>query len=261
MSSYETILYDIRGNAAWITLNRPQRRNAINDTLEHEVKDALRRADADENVRVIALTGSPPAFCAGIDLKIHRGRTSKQARAHFEAFYWGFHDTHRALSKPTLAVVNGPAVEAGCTMAYMCDMIIAAESATLSLPAVDRGIVPAYHIVNMPRIIGRYRAFEICFTGDKLSATEAAQLGLINRAVPDAMLQAKAQELIDKLAAKPAAMLKVGKELFYRTMDMDFRAGIRTAADIVALLASFEESKEGFSAFVEKRDADWTGIR
>jgi enoyl-CoA hydratase/carnithine racemase len=259
--SYETILYDVRDQAAWITLNRPEARNAIDDRMESEVKDALRRADADERVRVVALTGTPPAFCAGIDLKRHRGRTPRQARAHFESFYWGFHTTHRGLSKPTLAVVNGAAREAGCTMAYMCDMIVASESATFGLPAVDRGIVPAYHLVNLPRIVGRYRAFEICFTGDALTAGEAARLGLVNHCVPDNELPAQAQRLVDKLAAKPPAMLKVGKELFYRTMDMEFEKGVRTAADIVALLAGYGESTEGFSAYVEKRDADWAGVR
>ncbi|GAA5233200.1 enoyl-CoA hydratase/isomerase family protein [Verticiella sediminum] len=261
MSEYQTIKYETRGLSARITLNRPEVRNAINDQLEAEVKHALRRADADDEVRVIVLTGAAPSFCSGIDLKRHKGRTSREARAHFESFYWGFHTTHRSLSKPTLAVVNGAAREAGCTMAYMCDMIIAAESASFGLPAVDRGIVPAYHIVHLPRLVGRLRAFEICFSGDPISAAEAAQLNIVNRCVPDAELEAQTEAMIERFAHKPKEMLKVGKELFYRLMDMEFEKGIRTAADIVALLASYPESREGFSAYVEKREADWGTVQ
>jgi enoyl-CoA hydratase len=258
MSNYKAIQYEVRESTARITLNRPEVRNAINHDMEVEVKDALRRADEDPRARVIVLTGAPPSFCSGIDLRLHRSRTPREARAHFESFYWGFHTMHRSLSKPTLAVVNGAAREAGCTMAYMCDMILAAESATFGLPAVDRGIVPAYHLVNLPRILGRYRAFEVCFSGDPLTATEAERLGLVNRCVPDAELEAATQQMVERFAHKPAQMMKVGKELYYRLMDVEFEKAIRTAADMVALLASYEESHEGFGAYVEKRDANWT---
>ena len=257
MSQYETLLYDVAGKAATITLNRPHVRNAINHEMEPEVKDALRRADADENVRVIVLTGAGSAFCSGIDLALHRGRTPEATRKHFESFYWGFHTTHRSLSKPTLAVVNGPAREAGCTMAYMCDMIIAAEGATFGLPAVDRGIVPAYHLAHLPRIVGRFKAFEICFSGEPVGAREAERLGMINAVFPDTELKTATDQFVARFADKPAAMIKIGRELFYRTMDMEFEKAVRTVADVVALLAGFRESHEGFGAYVEKRQAQW----
>jgi enoyl-CoA hydratase/carnithine racemase len=257
MTEYETILYDVSGQAANITLNRPHVRNAINHKMEIEIKDALVRADKDDDVRVIVLTGAAPAFCSGIDLSLHRGRTPEETRRHFESFYWGFHTTHRSLSKPTLAVVNGAAREAGCTMAYMCDMIIASESATFGLPAVDRGIVPAYHLAHLPRVVGRFKAFEICFSGEPVAAREAERLGMVNAVYPDSQQLEATASMVARFADKPAAMMKIGKELFYRTMDMEFEKAVRTVADVVALLAGFKESHEGFSAFVEKRPAQW----
>jgi enoyl-CoA hydratase len=257
MPKYETLLYSVGDRVARITLNRPEVRNAINPTMETEVKDALRRADADENARIIVLTGAPPAFCSGIDLRLHRGRSPRQAREHFESFYWGFHTTHRSLSKPTLAVLNGPAREAGCTIAFMCDMILAAESASIGFPAIDRGIVPAYHLVHLPRVVGRAKAFEICFSGDPVSAAEAERLGIFNQVVPDAELEEATQRMVARFTNKSAAVMKVGKELFYRTMDMEMEKAVRTVADVVALLAGFSASHEGFTAYLEKRAPDW----
>lgn len=257
MQSYSTILYSVSGPAATITLNRPEVRNAINHDMEREIKAALVQANEDPAVRMIVLTGAGTAFCSGIDLRLHRGRTPGEARKHFEAFYWGFHTTHRSLDKPTLAVLNGPAREAGCTMAFMCDMIIASDKASIGFPAIDRGIVPAYHLVHLPRIVGRLKAFEICFSGEPTDATEAAQLGIINKVVPHAELAAATEKMIQRFAHKPAAVMKIGKELFYRTADMEFEKAVRTVADVVALLAGMPDSHEGFGAFVEKRPPNW----
>jgi 2-(1,2-epoxy-1,2-dihydrophenyl)acetyl-CoA isomerase len=138
MNTYKTIEYAAGDGRATITLSRPEVRNAINPTMEVEVKEALLRANQDADVRVVILTGAGTAFCSGIDLRLHKGRSSAEARAHFESFYWGLHTVHRSLDKPTIAVLNGPAREAGCTMAFMCDMIVGAESASIGFPAIDR---------------------------------------------------------------------------------------------------------------------------
>lgn len=258
MTDYKTLLYEIDGPAARITLNRPEVRNAINPTMEREVKDALLRANADASVRLIVLTGAAPAFCSGIDLRLHRGRSAVQAREHFESFYWGFHTTHRSLDKPTLAVLNGPAREAGCTMAFMCDMILAAESASIGFPAIDRGIVPAYHLIHLPRIAGRMKAFEICFSGDPISSREAERLGIVNQVAPDAELADATTKMVARFANKSPQVMKIGKELFYRTMDMEMEKAVRTVADVVALLAAFPAAVEGMTAYVEKRKPDWS---
>lgn len=254
---YTAIKYEVRGPQARITLDRPHVRNAINHAMEVEFKDALVRANQDADVRAIVITGAPPAFCSGIDLKLHRGRTSEEARAHFESFYWGFHATHRSLAKPTIVMLNGHAREAGCTIAFMCDMIIAAEGATFGLPAVDRGIVPAYHLVYLPRVMGRVKAFEFCFSGELMRVEEAERLGIVNRVVPAAELEAEVDKAVERFARKSPTVMKVGKELFYRLMDMEFEKGVRTASDVVALMASYPHSVEGFSAFVEKRAPSW----
>ena len=254
---YTAITYEVRGPQARLTLNRPHVRNAINHAMEVEVKDALMRANKDPQVKAIVLTGAAPAFCSGIDLKLHKGRSSLEARAHFESFYWGFYTTHRALEKPTIVMLNGHAREAGCTIAFMCDMIIAAEGSTLGLPAVDRGIVPAYHLAYLPRVMGRVKAFEFCFSGEPMDVAEAERLGVVNRVVPAAQLEAEVDKVVARFAKKSPTVMKVGKELFYRLMDMEFEKAVRTASDMVTLMASFPQSIEGFTAFVEKRPPDW----
>jgi enoyl-CoA hydratase/carnithine racemase len=259
MSAYETILYAVQGYTATITLNRPEVRNAINYAMEQEVKAALLRANEDEAVRMIVLTGAPPAFCSGIDLRVHRGRSAPETRRHFESFYWGLHRTHRSLDKPTLAVLNGPAREAGCTMAFMCDMIIAAESASIGFPAVDRAILPAYHLVHLPRIVGRLKAFEICFSGTPISVREAAELGIINRVVPDSELTDATAAMVARFTNKSPAVMKLGKEAFYRAQDMEFEKAIRTVGDITAIIAGLDDAKEGIGAFIEKREPEWKG--
>lgn len=257
MSTYSTILYERRGSQARITLNRPEVRNAINYEMEQDVKQALRQANAEPGVKIIVITGAPPAFCSGIDLKLHRGRTPSETRAHFESFYWGFHTTHRSLDKPTLAVLNGPAREAGCTMAFMCDMIIAAESASIGFPAIDRAILPAYHLVHLPRIIGRPKAFELCFSGSPISVREAERLGIINHVVPDAELEEATERLAERFINKSPAVMKLGREVFYRAMDMEFEKAIRTVGDVVSIVAGLEDSREGIGAYIEKRHPRW----
>lgn len=255
--TYETLLYEECGNWARITLNRPEVRNAINPLMETEIKAALSRADADPRMRAIVLTGASPAFCSGIDLRLHKGRTPSEARRHFESFYWGLYTIHHSLGKPTIAVLNGPAREAGCTMAFMCDMILAAESASIGFPAIDRGIVPAYHLVHLPRVAGRLKAFEICFSGDPVDALTAERLGIVNQVVPDDELEAATAALVSRFIDKPPSVMRIGKELFYRTMDMEFEKAVRTVADVVALLAGMGDSVEGFTAYVEKRKPSW----
>lgn len=259
MKDYSTILYELRGAQARITLNRPEVRNAINYDMEQEVKHALRRANEDPAARIVVITGAPPAFCSGIDLRMHRGRSPAETRAHFESFYWGFHTTHRSLDKPTLAVLNGPAREAGCTMAFMCDMIIAAESASIGFPAIDRAILPAYHMVHLPRVAGRPKAFELCFSGTPITVTEAERIGIINQVVPDAELDEATEKMVARFANKSPAVMKLGREAFYRTMDMEFEKAIRTVGDVVAIVAGLKDSIEGISAYVEKREARWEG--
>jgi enoyl-CoA hydratase/carnithine racemase len=259
MVDYKTLLYEVKNNAARITLNRPEVRNAINHAMEVEFKDALLRANDDDTAGMIIVTGAPPAFCSGIDLRVHHKRTPVETRAHFESFYWGFHKTHRSLDKPTLAVLNGPAREAGCTIAFMCDMILASESASIGLPAIDRAILPAYHLMHLPRIVGRLKAFEICFSGTPIEAREAEKLMIFNKVVPDADLADETEAWVERFAHKSRAVMKLGKEAFYRGQDMEFEKAIRMVGDVVAIVAGLDDAKEGIGAFLEKRDPEWKG--
>lgn len=255
--SYETIIYEVRGPEARITLNRPHVRNAISMQMVDELQAALMRAKHDPQVRVVVLTGADPAFCSGIDLLENRGKGTLGFRALLEKLYHQLHHIHTTLGKPTIAALNGPLRAAGCTMAFMCDMLIAADTATLGLPEVDRGLLPAYHLVYLQRLIGKPKAFELAFTGEPISAQEALQLGIYNYVVPRSELDAAVEHMVQRLAAKSPLVLKIGKDAFYRCMDVEFGKAIADAADALAILAASSATQEGLDAFAEKRLPEW----
>lgn len=255
--TYNTLTYELRESVAWITLNRPGRRNALTFETAAELEQALLRAGADESVRVVVLTGAGTAFSSGLDLTECRTKEPYDFRLLLEQLYWRLHQAHITLGKPTIAAVNGPARAAGCTMAFMCDMIVAAASATFALPEVHVGLLPAYHLAHLPRVVGKQKAFEIAFAGEPLDAAEAERLGIINRAVPDDKLGEAVDELARKLLKASPQALKVGKDAFYRVMDVEFNKAIQDAADAIVVLASSQVTQEGIDAFAEKRKPAW----
>ncbi|HEY8450360.1 MAG TPA: enoyl-CoA hydratase/isomerase family protein [Bacillota bacterium] len=255
--SFQTIRYERRPPAARIILNRPEVRNAITLQMAEELHAALLAAGADERVRVVVLTGADPAFCSGIDLVDHRGKSTLEFRTMLDTLYRRLQHAHATLGKPTIAALNGPARGAGCTMAFMCDMIVAADTASLGLPEVDRGLLPAYHLAYLPRLIGKPKAFELAFTGDPISAAEAERLGIVNRVVPRVELDAAVDALVARLAGKSPLVMRIGKDAFYRVMDVEFEKAIAIAADALAILAASADTQEGLTAFAEKRSPEW----
>lgn len=258
-SDFNTILYEKRDFWAKIVLNRPEQRNAINKEMAKELNSALRMAGQDDDVRVVMVTGAGTAFCAGIDLKLFSRMNSLEFREFMETFYWEMTDIHYNLTKPTMAVLNGPSLAAGNSIAFSCDMVIASEKARIGYPEINVGLIAAMHLVMLPRILERHKAFELVFTGDAISATEAAHIGLINRVVPHDRLEEEAMELARKLASKSPLVTKYTKQAFYRSLDVEFRKAIADAADILCALFNSEDSKEGLRAFAEKRPPQWQG--
>lgn len=254
------VLYQKIDNIARITLNRPESRNAINWQLTTELNAALRQARADSDVRAIIVTGAGSAFCAGIDLKQLYGKTGIEFRKFMETFYWEMTDIMYNLGKPTIAMVNGPVLAAGCTIAFSCDTLIVSDKAIIGYPEINVGLIAALHLILVPRLVGRHKAFELIFTGEPITATEAERIGLINRMVPHAQLEDKAMELARKFAGKSPLVVKFTRDAFYRGLDMEFRKGIADAADVLCLLMGSEDSKEGMKAFAEKRKAQWKGM-
>lgn len=255
----KAVHYERDGHIGRITLNRPEKRNAINWELTTELNESLGLAKADDEVRVVVVTGAGPSFCAGIDLAFFRGKTSLQFHDFIRAFYLEMTHLQQNLGKPSIAAVNGPALAAGCSIAFSCDLIIASDRAIFGYPEIIRGLMPAMHLILLPRLVGKYKAFELCFTGEPIPAREALEWGMINKVVPHEKLGKAVDEMAAKLASLSPLAVRYNKEAFYRGMDVEFKKAIADAAEVLSVLVSSEDTYEGLSAFVEKRPPVWKG--
>ena len=251
------IEYTVTAQIACIALNRPPV-NAINHALLDAIHAAMREADADPHVRAVTITGaSAGMFCGGMDLKMVHDGDSQALRDFVTKFYLGTLDLQYALSKPSIAVINGPARGAGMTLALSCDVLIAADDIDLGYPEIDIGLIPAIHYVHLPQIIGRHKAFELLFGGKAISANEAATLGIINHAVPRAQLNQKAFDLAATFAAKSATIVALGRRSFLRANDLEYRRNIENQIETLCNVFSSADGREGIEAFVEKRSPVW----
>ena len=257
---YETILYDIVENGILkITLNRPEVRNAINDQLIADLNDAYDKARKDRGIRVVIVTGAGTAFSAGLDIVAYRGKSPLEFRGFIERFYLEMTEILYKMGKPVIAALNGPTLAAGCSIAFSCDMLIASDRAVIGYPEINVGLVPAMHLILLPRLVGKHKAFELAFTGDRISAAEAADVGLINHVVPHDHLEEKVMGFARNFAKKSPLVMKMNRDVFYRGLTMEFRAGIADAGDALSILASSEDTLEGMTAFKEKRKPEWKG--
>jgi enoyl-CoA hydratase/carnithine racemase len=192
-------------------------------------------------------------FCAGIDLKAVEEGSEADLRPLIEKLYVGVLDAQVALAKPSIAVVNGAVRGGGMTLAISCDLIIAARSATFGYPEIDVGLVPAIHFAHLPSIIGRYRAFDLLFSGKTFNADEAAGLGLVSRVVEDESVLDEARALARVLAGKPVEALRRGRAMFRRVNDAHYRPKVVAAVDDFCAVASAPQAREAVKAFLKKR--------
>lgn len=254
-----SVIYDVKGFVAEIVLNRDPV-NALSMELIEAVIAAFRRAAADDEVRAVVLSSAfERVFCAGLDLDLVRGKSGLEFRGFLEKLYLELFDVQYRLGKPSIAAVRGAARAGGMTLAVSCDVVIAGESATFGYPEIDVGLIPALHFIHLPRQAGRHRAFELLFTGRGFDAREAAELGLIGRAVPDAEVLAAAREMAATFAAKSPAVMRLGRDAFMRANDLDYRRAIENVAETMTVLVETADTQEGLNAFVEKRPPKWQG--
>ena len=252
----------------WLTLNRPERKNAVSPDLREATIEALTKAEADDAVRCVVLTGSGDAFCAGVDLasSAAAGTAGPDGRPDAEAVRTatreGMHRLAEAIwnfGKPTIAAVNGVAAGAGAQLALACDLVLAAESARFIEIFVRRGlVVDSGGSWLLPRLIGMHRASELVFFGDALPAAEAERWGLVNRAVPDDQLGAAAADWAGRLAAGPAA-IAASKRLLHDGMHRTFAHALDAEAEAQGAVSQSDDFVEGVVAFLEKRPPRFTG--
>jgi enoyl-CoA hydratase len=218
---------------------------------------ALGRAAVAADVRVVLITSAVPRrFCAGLDLAAVLNDVSA-LRGLVDKLYVRLADAQQALGKPSIAVVNGAARGGGMTLAISCDVVIAGAGATFGYPEIDVGLLPAIHFVQLPRVVGRHRAFDLLFTGRSFGAQEAVALGIISRVVDDEVLDREARALARTFAAKPPQVMAIGRAAFRRTNDNDFRNKLVDAVGDICDAAASDEGREGLQAFVEKRKPRW----
>ena len=257
---FETILYDKKDNVAWITFNRPDKLNAQNETLLSEITAALEKANDDDEVHVIVITGAGDrAFSAGADISmlskwglIDVIKWTKTTRRPYEFI--------REIPKPVIAMVNGIAVGGGTEISIACDIIIAAENAQFGQPEISVGLIPGGGGTQMlPRLVGEKKAKELIMTGDFISAEEALQLGLVNKVVPKEKLREAVDEVIGKLKSKSPAILKFAKLAVNKSLETPLSVGVQSEGDLLALCFGTEDQKEGAKAFLEKRPPRYTG--
>jgi len=262
---FETIILKKEEHIATITMNRPDKMNALNELMLRELVSAVDDVARDDDVRVVVLTGAGRAFCSGADVS-EGGKASglsgtpvvmrRNVRNSYQKVALGLHK----LDKPTIAMVNGAAVGAGCDFAFACDMRVGSEKARFRNGFVRIGLIPGGGGTWLyTRLMGLGRGLEFLFTGDFLDAEEAARIGVLNRLVPAADLERETMELARKIAKGPPIAIQMSKMMAYKALDTNLEAALEQAAACQALALSSEDHREGVNAFMEKREAKFKG--
>lgn len=264
---YKELIYSVEGKICVITLNRPEAMNALTGVTHVEINDAVLRADKDENIRAIIITGAGRGFCAGDDVKkifLSPEAAVSKSRETWLKYLQGEHlfSGGRVLltvNKPTIAAVNGAAVGYGCDIAVMCNMRIASEKARFGEVFLRVGLIPDESILLLPRIVGLAKAYELLLTTDIIDAQEALRIGLVNKVVPHEQLMSAAMELAEKLAGKPPIAVKLAMEGIRRGLALPLEEFLQFHSMAFTFVSETEDHIEGSQAFVEKRQPSFKG--
>ena len=257
--AYETLLLERAGRVAIVTINRPDKRNALNIKTREEGAAVLEELSTDDSVGVVVFTGAgDKAFVAGADIAEFSGRTAitqrevMTGRSLFTAI-----DT---FPKPVIAMINGFCLGGGCELALACDIRIASESASFGQPEINLGIIPGGGgTQRLTRLVGEGKAMELILTGEIIDAKSAFAIGLVNQVVPADQLRAKTMEIANRIADKSPIALRLAKEAVKLASRSNLDEGLRREVDLFALCFSSEDKDEGVSAFLEKRKPVFKG--
>jgi enoyl-CoA hydratase len=259
MSNYETITVERRGAVAVLTINRPDKLNALNKQVHAEGVAALDELKTDETVRVLVITGAgEKSFIAGADISEFKGQTPVTQRSAFHER--SLFNSLEAFPKPVIAMVNGFCLGGGNELAMACDLRMASENARFSQPEINLGIMcGGGGTQRLTRLVGEGRAMEMVLTGDMIDAATAYQVGLVNHVYPAAELEAKTMELAEKIAEKAPIALQLSKEAVKFASRSNLDEGLRREVDLFAICFSTEDKQEGVAAFLEKRKPVFKG--
>ncbi len=258
--AYETLIFDVRDGVAFVTVNRPDKLNALNDQVMEDFRDAAERIATEAEIRGALITGAgPKAFIAGADI----GDLAKQGPFDGKARALRGQAVLRRLEtcgKPVVAAVNGFALGGGCELAMACHVRVASENAKFGQPEVKLGIIPGYAgTQRLPRLVGKGRALQLILSGEMIDAQEAYRIGLVNKVVPADRLMAESEQLLRGILAMGPLAVRLAIEAIDQGLEMTLDEGSLFEANLFGLLASSQDMKEGLSAFLEKRPAKFTG--
>jgi enoyl-CoA hydratase/carnithine racemase len=254
------LLIEVSDGVARLTLNRPERRNALSWSLIESLRAAVRSARDDPEVRVVVLSGAGDrAFCAGADLTGMRADAGyaeiHRARGELAALF----DDLWSLGKPTIAAVRGYCLAGGFGLALSCDLVVAADDATFGTPEIDVGLWPYMITVPLCRSMPPKRALELMMTGRRIGAEEAERMGFLTRVVGVDELGATVEELASTLAAKSPSVMRLGRDSFYAVWDQSASDALALLHPMLTVTTELEDAAEGIAAFIEKRPPRWTG--
>jgi enoyl-CoA hydratase len=254
--TYQTLLYEKKDGIGTVTINRPDKRNALNTAVYEELYDIFEDMEKDPEVRAVILTGAGDrAFAAGSDITEMQHMGPLEAKK-FIATIRKASDRIYSLTKPTIAAVNGYALGGGCELSMCCDLRIASEKARFGQPEITLGLIPgASGTQRLPRLVGAAKAKEMIFMGDLIDAATALNLGLVNKVVPAEKLMEEATAWAAKMAALSGPVLAMAKMAINTGLDTDLASGLNIEARCDELCFATEDQKEGMTAFLEKRKA------
>jgi len=254
MADYKTILFAVDAGVARITLNRPEKRNALNDEIVGEIKEALGLAGSDSSVRVILLEGAGKDFCSGADLGALRQSHEANIEQNLVNARWmsELFIMMRRHPRPIVAAVRGRALAGGCGLATAADIVLATESARFGYPEVNIGFIPAMVMAILRRSVSEKRAFEMITSGEVLPARRVLEFGLINQVFPDDLFDREVASYALRLAEKSASAVSLSKHLLYHMDGMTFESAIESGVHLNAIARTTEDCRQGVERFLKK---------
>jgi enoyl-CoA hydratase/carnithine racemase len=256
------LLREDLGEVAVLTLNRPDARNSLSEALIAALTETLRAMADDSTIRVVVLGANGPGFCAGHDMKEMTARRSDadRGRAYFKQLMDACSTMMQTIvhhPKPVIAAVQGAASAAGCQLVASCDLAVASSAAKFATPGVNIGLFCSTPMVALSRNVSRKHAMEMLLTGDLISAQEAQRIGLVNRVVTPGAERDEALKLARQIASRSALTVRIGKEAFYRQLEMSLADAYRYASDVMVENMLARDAEEGIGAFIDKRTPNW----